>query len=156
MQPSNRIVIAVSLILLLAACSKPASGIRLDDAWVRASAGTSPMGEAVSMPMTAAYLQITNDSHDTDTLLGAESPAARVVEIHQTVMQNDVASMQHMPSVEIPGGGMLKFEPGGYHLMLIDLQQTLAAGDEIEITLNFENAGQVKVTAVVNDWIFLD
>jgi len=74
-----------------------------------------------------------------------------VVEIPQTSMQNDVASMQHMPSVEIPGGGMLKFEPGGYHLMLIDLSQPLTAGDEIEITLVFENAGRITIKAVVND-----
>jgi len=151
MKPNNRIVITLTLFLLLAACARPAGGMRVDDAWVRASAVTSPMGESTAMPMTAAYLLITNDSHDTDRLLGAESPAARVVEIHQTVMQNDVASMQHMSSVEIPGGGTLKFEPGSYHLMLIDLQQALAAGDEIEITLIFENAGQVKITAVVND-----
>lgn len=151
MHTSNRLVIALYLFLLLAACSRPAGGIRIDDAWVRASAVSSPMGETFSMPMTAAYLLITNDSHDTDRLLGAESPAARVVEIHQTVMQNDVASMQHMPSVEIPAGGMLKFEPGGYHLMLIDLQQTLKDGDEIEITLMFENAGQVTITAIAND-----
>ena len=151
MKPSNRFVIAVSLFLLLAACSKPAGGIRVDDAWVRASAVTPPMGEAVNIPMTAAYLQVTNDSHNTDTLLGAESPAARVVEIHQTSMQNDVASMQQMPSVEIPGGGMLKFEPGGYHLMLIDLSQPLAAGDVIEITLVFEDAGQITIKAVVKD-----
>ncbi|HWR66800.1 MAG TPA: copper chaperone PCu(A)C [Bellilinea sp.] len=151
MQTSNRLVILLHLFLLLAACSKPPAGIRIDDAWVRASGVSSPMGETFSKPMTAAYLLITNDSHDTDRLLGAESPEARVVEIHQTVMQNDVASMQHMPSVEIPGGGTLKFEPGGYHLMLIDLQQPLAAGDEIEITLNFENAGPVTTTAIVND-----
>ena len=66
-------------------------------------------------------------------------------------MQNDVASMQQMPSVEIPGGGMLKFEPGGYHLMLIDLSQPLAAGDVIEITLVFEDAGQITIKAVVKD-----
>lgn len=151
MHTSNRLVFALYLFLLLTACNKPPAGIRIDDAWVRASAVTSPMGETNNMPMTAAYLLITNDSHNTDRLLGAESAAARVVEIHQTVMQNDVASMQHMPSVEIPGGGTLKFEPGGYHLMLIDLQQPLAAGDEIEITLNFETAGKVTLTAAVTD-----
>lgn len=151
MKPYNRIVFTLTVFLLLAACARSTGGMRVDDAWVRASAVTSPMGESTALPMTAAYLLITNDSHDTDTLLGAESPAARVVEIHQTVMQNDVASMQHMSSVEIPGGGTLKFEPGGYHLMLIDLQQALAAGDEVEITLTFENAGQVTITAVVNE-----
>jgi len=46
---------------------------------------------------------------------------------------------------------MLKFEPGGYHLMLIDLSQPLAAGDVIEITLVFEDAGQITIKAVVKD-----
>jgi copper(I)-binding protein len=151
MHLSNRFVIVVSFFILLSACSKPAGGIRIDNAWVRANAITSPMGENFNMPMTAAYLQVTNDSHDTDTLLEVETPAARTVEIHQTVIQNDVASMQHINSVEIPGGGMVKFEPGGYHLMLIDLQQPLAAGNEIEISLIFENAGQITITAEVTE-----
>lgn len=144
-------LIAVTLLLVLAACSAPGKGITVEDAWVRASAAPSAMGEAVGMPTTAAYLRISNNSQQADRLVGAESPAARAVEIHQTSMQNDVASMQHMPSVEIPAGGSLEFKPGGYHLMLIDLVQPLAAGDEVEISLVFENAGKMTIRAVVND-----
>ena len=60
--------------------------------------------------------------------------------------------MQMMPQldgVEIPAGGELVLEPGGYHVMLIGLTESLLAGDSFEATLTFENAGDVTVTVPV-------
>jgi len=66
-------------------------------------------------------------------------------------MVNDVMSMRPVAAVEVPAGGEVQLKPGSYHLMLIDLQQTLAPGDEIEITLIFERAGRVAFKAVVRE-----
>ncbi len=49
--------------------------------------------------------------------------------------------------LEIPAGEEVSLEPGGYHVMLLELEQPIAEGDTIEVTLNFENAGEVKVEA---------
>jgi periplasmic copper chaperone A len=57
--------------------------------------------------------------------------------------------MQPVARVEIPAGGSLRLEPGGYHLMLVGLRKDLSAGDTIELSLRFEKAGEVTVTAQV-------
>jgi periplasmic copper chaperone A len=57
--------------------------------------------------------------------------------------------MRKIDSLEIPAGGMVKLMPGGYHIMLIGLTRELVVGEKIEMTLKFEKAGDVKVTAEV-------
>ncbi len=49
--------------------------------------------------------------------------------------------------LELPAGEEVSLEPGGYHVMLLELEQPIAEGDTIEVTLTFENAGEVKVEA---------
>jgi copper(I)-binding protein len=73
------------------------------------------------------------------------------VEIHETVESGGAMAMQPVERIDIPAGGTVKLEPGGYHVMLIDLTGDLVVGEEIEITLEFEGAGEVKVTAEVRE-----
>lgn len=53
--------------------------------------------------------------------------------------------------VDIPQGGTLEMKPGGYHIMLMGLAQPLKKGEEIEITLTFEKAGDLKVKVPVGE-----
>ena len=66
-------------------------------------------------------------------------------------MGGGMMGMQPIARLEIPAGGTVELMPGSYHIMLIDLKQELKAGDKIEITLTFEKAGEVKVTAEVRE-----
>ena len=59
--------------------------------------------------------------------------------------------MQPIARLEIPAGGTVELKPGSYHIMLIDLTKELKAGDTIEITLKFEKAGEITVTAEVRE-----
>ena len=59
--------------------------------------------------------------------------------------------MRKIDSLEIPAGGTVELKPGGYHIMLIDLNRELVAGEKVDITLKFEKAGDVKVTAEVRE-----
>ncbi|MDJ0769060.1 MAG: copper chaperone PCu(A)C [Ilumatobacter sp.] len=43
----------------------------------------------------------------------------------------------------------VSLEPGGYHVMLIDLVEPLELGDEIELTLEFAEAGETTLTVEV-------
>jgi periplasmic copper chaperone A len=40
-------------------------------------------------------------------------------------------------------------KPGGYHIMLINLARDLKAGEAIKLTLVFQNAGKIAVTAQI-------
>jgi copper(I)-binding protein len=66
-------------------------------------------------------------------------------------MGEGMMGMRPIARLEIPAGGSVELKPGGYHVMLIDLNQELKAGDKIEITLKFEKAGEIKVTAEVRE-----
>ena len=81
-----------------------------------------------------------------DRLLAVESSAARVVELHGTIEEpGGMRSMQRRDEVSVPAGGTVVFEPGGLHLMLIDLRQVPAVGDVLTMSLRFEHAGRVEV-----------
>ncbi len=67
-------------------------------------------------------------------------------------MGSDMGEMTMQELVDglaLSAGQMVKFEPGGYHVMLIDLVDPLEVGDEIGLTLEFETAGSVEVTVEV-------
>lgn len=130
MKPLN--VLTLSLLALL---SVPAfAETRVDDAWVRA---TVP-----GQPSTGAFMRIT--SSDDAKLLEAKSPVAKIVQIHQSKMDNDVMSMQPVAFVSLPAGKTVAIEPEGYHVMLIDLVGQVKEGDEVPLTLVVENAKGVK------------
>jgi hypothetical protein len=96
-------------------------------------------------------MRLTNHTDGPDRLLGCESAEAEVVEIHQTMMEGDMAHMMPVSSVELAPGVTVDFEPGGRHVMLVNLSQTLAPGDHVSMTLHFEHAGDVQVEAEVRE-----
>lgn len=135
--------------LLLAACggSTDATGpggvsLRIDDPWIRVPmAPTGPAG---------AFMTIANTGADADALLSVSTPAATAAEVHETTMAADGSmGMRPIERLEVPAGGTVELRSGSHHLMLIGLTTELAAGDTVELTLTFERAGPVTVTAEV-------
>jgi len=136
-----------------AGCSSGSASILVADPWVRASSAMASAG--------AAYMTIENSGSAADALIGASSPAATTVEVHETVAMGSPApdassdggmmGMQPVKRLEIPAGGSVELKPGSYHIMLIGLKQDLKVGDSIEITLTFEKVGEITVTAAVRE-----
>lgn len=125
----------------------------ITDAWARPSSAMASAG--------AAYMTIQNNGTAADALVGASSPAATTVEVHETVMMGSPApgasddggmmGMRPVERLEIPAGGSVELKPGSYHIMLIGLKQDLNAGDTIEITLTFEKAGELALSVPVKE-----
>jgi periplasmic copper chaperone A len=113
------------------------------DAWVRPS--PLPNGTA------AAYLVIRNGGPDGDSLIGASADFVEAAEMHESMHSGNMASMNKLDFVSIPAGGEVLFESGGYHIMLINQQQTLAAGDTVTLTLIFDHAGEMQIEAEVRN-----
>jgi hypothetical protein len=129
---------------LLAACSSSGStgAPTISGAWVR-----PPM--AAGSP-AAGYMTIENTSDQADALISASSPVAGSVEIHETTTDTTgMMGMQPVERIEVPAGGSVTLEPGGYHLMVMGLTQPLEIGSTIELELVFERAGKVVVQADV-------
>lgn len=99
-----------------------------------------------------AYLRsLGNTGDQPDRLVGASTPAARVVEIHHSM--RDARNQVHLhavDAVELPPRTTLQLRHGGaYHLVLVDLKAPLKTGDRFPLTLRFEKAGAREVTVWV-------
>jgi copper(I)-binding protein len=87
---------------------------------------------APGMPMAAGYLDITNRSGTSIRITGVSSPDYESVEMHETIVEDDIARMREIPVLEIENGETVVFERGGKHLMLMR-----PIGAPETITLNF-------------------
>jgi copper(I)-binding protein len=68
------------------------------------------------------------------------SPVAGVAQVHEMKMEGDVMKMRAMPSLDLPAGQTVQLKPGGYHVMMMDLKQTLPKGSTVPLTLRFKDA----------------
>jgi len=100
---------------------------------------------APGMPMGVAYLTITNNGKVPDALVAASTPAAAHVEFHETTITDGMARMRPLQEVVIAPGQSVKIEPGGIHLMLVDLRSELVTGKPVPLTLEFRVAGRITV-----------
>lgn len=136
------------------------------DAWAR----TSAMGQDLG----AAYMVITGGAED-DALVSGSVPAdiAGEVQLHETTdgsagastddsmgdMGGDMAGgggetmmgMREVTQIDIPAGAEVRLEPGGYHVMLLDLPAPLTEGQTFDLTLTFEQAGEIVVPVEVRE-----
>jgi len=96
---------------------------------------------APGMPMGVAYLSITNRGKDAEVLVSVCTPVAARVEIHQTTIVDGMARMRPLGEIEIAPGATVKIEPGGIHLMLVDLA---AALDQHGIIRDFLGQGMFE------------
>jgi copper(I)-binding protein len=110
--------------------------------WSRAT----PHGAAVA----AGYLSIANKGPEADRLLSATAEIAGRVEIHEMKVEHGVAKMRPLErGLEVKPGASAKLEPGGYHLMFMNLNRPLKTGDRFKGTLVFEKTGPVEVEFTV-------
>lgn len=120
----------LSATLLLACSALQAQTVEVKDAWIR----TTVQGQQG----TGAFMNIT--AKDAARLVGASSPVAGVVEVHEMKMEGDVMKMRAVPSLDLPAGQTVQLKPGGYHVMMMDLKQTLPKGSTVPLTLRFKDA----------------
>lgn len=152
----------LGLTFILAACGGTGE-LTISDPWSR---------PAMVDGNGAVYFVIENDSGIDDVLLSVETDIVEVAEIHKVVMVDPNATehgaeenmdedmsemmaddmimeMERQENVPVANGETITFEPGSYHVMLIDLTQELKEGDTITVTLHFKNSGAVTVEAAV-------
>ena len=137
-------VIALSLALLAAGCGSddgtPSSApetetITIEDPWVRATEGTEDPS------MTAAFMVIDNAGSDDVSLVGASSPVTDMVQLHEMAMVDGAMVMQEVDGgIVVTAGRGKVLQPGGYHIMLMDLQAPVQAGSVIPVTLELRDA----------------
>ncbi|MEM7797759.1 MAG: copper chaperone PCu(A)C [Chloroflexota bacterium] len=102
---------------------------------------------------SAFYMTISNGTDTDEVLQSATVEMCGLVELHEMMMDGDVMMMQEVDGGEIviPAGKAVMLQPGGLHVMCIDKDGDLAAGDTVPIILNFQNAGTLEVSAEIRE-----
>lgn len=148
----NRFKVVLGFVLLaaLASCGAPAGpDIQIEDAWARPATHTD-MNTGMMGSTSAVFMSIRNKGKEADRLVGAQCTAAQTVEIHESVLENDVMQMRHLPDgLEIPAGGEVLLKPGGYHVMLIGVTRDIEVGEQLQVDLEFEKSGTTRIEAEV-------
>lgn len=137
----------VSVAVVLAACSggydlKKDGPLHVKDAWVRATNVTST---------AAMYLTLENRDTAAVVILGAGTRLARAAEFHETMEMQGTSHMNKLDSLPIARGATLTMKPGGIHLMLIDLNASLAAGDSVALVIHLADGRTTSVNAIARD-----
>lgn len=131
---------AALFVLASLGCSEK-SDLRIDNLVVR----EMPPGSEVGV----AYLTIENMSSESLILNYVHSPRTDVIEVHQHLYENGLMQMREVKHLTIDPNTRVEFKPGGYHLMLFGVDSRFEAGQELELTFEFENKAPVTVTAAV-------
>lgn len=160
---THTLAIAGSLLLglplALTACSTPADStgpapteqqdeagqsahLTLTGGWAKAAEG-----------MSGVFGTLENHSETDIQVVGATSDVADLVELHETVTSGSTATMREAEGgFEIAAGSSYELEPGGDHIMLMEMPNELLPGDEVPITLELASGDTVELTVLVKDF----
>ena len=124
--------------------SAPAdSPITVSDAWVKSTDGM----------MTAVFARISNSSSSEVAVTSAKTSLSDVTELHEMVMKDGQMIMQpKQGGFAIPANGAMALEPGGSHIMVLDLMAPVKVGDQATVTLVLSSGSSVTFTAVAKEF----
>lgn len=124
--------------------STASAALTVEDVWVKSA----------ESGMSAAFGVLTNSSDEAVTVTSASSSASGMVELHETVEDADgqMVMRQKDGGFVVPANGTFVLEPGGNHLMLMNLNAPVKAGDEVNFTLTLSDGSTLDFTAPAKDY----
>ena len=114
--------------------------VTASDAWVRATVPVQKSAGAFMSLQSAKAVRV----------VGATSPVAGTVEIHQMEMSGQTMKMKAVEAIALPAGEKVDLAKAGYHLMFLGLKGQLKEGDTVPVTLTVEDAAKKRDTVTVN------
>ncbi len=140
----TRFILAAAFSFLAIPAMADGMKLMVEDAYARASTPTAKAG--------AAFMTIMNMSDTDDRLIAASTDAAKRVELHTHVEASDgvMRMVEVKDGFEVPAGGSAMLARGGNHVMMMGLTQPFVHGQTIDVTLTFEQAGDMTVTIPID------
>ena len=93
----------------------------------------------------AGYFVISNKNSDPVILKKVTADFGKAM-LHKTdVDKKGVAKMKHLKSIAVPGNGLLKLEPGGTHIMFMNISIEFDESRKYPVTLVFEEQGSLDI-----------
>jgi len=127
--------------LQTAAASAVKDAIMIHDPYVRAV----PPGQ----PNSAVFMHLKNSSNTGHAIVNASSDVSEVVELHTHLHEDGMKKMRRIDKIDIAAQGDAMLKPGGLHIMLINLKQGLKIGQQVSLTLEFEDGSKKTIQAPV-------
>ncbi|MBK0420914.1 copper chaperone PCu(A)C [Leucobacter sp. CSA2] len=126
------------------AANEAKAPLALEGAWAKANAG----GKMTDM--SGVFGKLVNTTDKEIVLESAASPAAKMVQLHETGADGKMSEVKG--GFTIPAKGSLELAPGGNHIMLMEMPKPIAAGDQVDVTLKTADGKTVDVHALVKDY----
>ncbi|ORM32479.1 copper chaperone PCu(A)C [Williamsia sp. 1135] len=141
---------AVLCVTVFAACgdkeqtATQADSVTVSDQWVKAA----------DSGMTAAFGQLANTGDSQIHLVSVSSPASGYMEIHEMATSDSggMVMREKEGGLVIPAKGSHSLDPGGDHLMFMDITAPVTAGQTVDLTLTFDDGSTKEVEAQVRDF----
>lgn len=118
------------------------NGIEISQPWAR----PAPKGGN-----SAVYMQIFNGSNTTDTLRSVDSNIAKNAQIHESFEKKGLTGMRPANDIIIAPDSSFSLSPGGFHVMLMEINQQVSTGDTLNLQLSFARAGTRTVAVPVKE-----
>ena len=135
--------ILLTTALLSAMTTASYAHMMIEDAYALAASPNAKAG--------AAFMEITNHSETADRLVAARSDVAARVELHTHIEKDGVMRMTELEDgIPFEADETVLLKRGGMHVMFMGLNRSLNDGDLVEVTLSFENAGDVTIEVPVD------
>ncbi|NKX75735.1 copper chaperone PCu(A)C [Rhodobacteraceae bacterium R_SAG3] len=94
----------------------------------------------------AIYFTLRNVGQATVDLIGMRADRASIEELHKTEFDTTgTARMSAAPELRVAPGETFKLEPGGMHVMLIDVESPLVEGETLPLRLKFYDGDDIIV-----------
>jgi copper(I)-binding protein len=103
----------------------------------------------VSGNPAAIYFDITNNAAQDVMIRSVSVPDSGIAMLHQTTSWNQRTAMEEVFQQPVPAGETVSFEPGGLHVMVSDLGDTMTAGSTAEVTLTFVGGDKISFPAEI-------
>jgi len=132
---------AIAVTALVATVLAAQTTLRIAGAWVR-----EPVP---GRSMAAAYAVVENAGSAAVEIVAVSADVAGTVELHEMARSGDMMKMSPLPGITIPAKGKVALEPGGLHLMLLELKKPLKEGDVVALTFTTRSGANVRATAAV-------
>lgn len=104
-----------------------------------------------SAPGMAAYLSIENKHDKPINIIEVSSPLFDEASIHQTLIQDGVASMNHVSGLKIRAGEIMILEPTGTHVMLMGPDEIPTRGTQVPLQLTLDSGEQIDIEIEVRN-----
>ena len=137
----SRIKDFIAFVLCFLSINAYSDDINIESPWVLSQPAVSANG--------AIYLVLVNSGMEPDVLFGGETEAAEKVELHEYDHVHGAMKMKRLESIVIPAHDSVIFEPGGRHIMLVNLRVHLNEGLEFPLVLEFDKAGKIAISIKV-------